>query len=447
MTFKESIEGMLPGLAEVLAGTDPETSVRVNAAKGVRPADGYERVPWSETGIYLPDRPAFTFDPAMHQGLYYVQDASSMIYSEIARRLTADRRPVRWLDACAAPGGKTTAVAAELPAGSFMLANEIDRKRVLALIDNICRWGCDNIAVSSCDTAKIAKMKNFFDIATVDAPCSGEGMMRKEAAAASQWSEALVAECAELQRSIIYNVWQALRPGGYMVYSTCTFNRHENEENVEWAIQELGAESVDLGLDRYDGVIGAIGSDAHCARFIPGRVRGEGLFVSILRKSGDGESARVRPSKPSKRLQLPPWLNGEYLPLEANGDLYAYPGALSGEFVAVESHLPILHRGIHLATIKGKDLVPTLDLALSTSLRPDAFPRVAVDREAAIHYLRRQTPAPVDGPRGYVLLDYASHPLGFIKNLGNRANTLLPPGRQILSSHIPSSTPPFIIQP
>lgn len=438
VNFKESIEPILPGLTDVLMSTEPETSVRVNAAKGVLPTDGYERVAWCERGIYLPERPAFTFDPAMHQGLYYVQDASSMVYSRIASLLTADGAPVRWLDACAAPGGKTTAVLDRLPEGSFMLANEFDRKRVLALADNIERWGVTNTAVSNCDTSRLAKLKGFFDIATVDAPCSGEGMMRKETVAVEQWSPALVEQCAILQREIMANVWQAIRPGGYMVYSTCTFNRTENELNVEWAVRELGAESVDLGLTEFEGVMPAIDSEAHCARFIPGRVRGEGLFVSVLRKPGDGRHARLRPVKPTKSAQLPTWLDGDFSPVSKGDEVHAVPTCLRAEFAAVDAALNVVHQGVHVGTMKVRDLAPSYGLAHSNALSPKAFPTVEVDRSEAISYLRRQTPSPVSAPRGYVLLTHNGHPLGFIKNLGNRANSLMPAGCQIQSSHIPA---------
>jgi 16S rRNA C967 or C1407 C5-methylase (RsmB/RsmF family)/NOL1/NOP2/fmu family ribosome biogenesis protein len=422
------------GLAEALATTAPDVSVRVNSLKQCSvPADA-DHVPWCETGYYLPERPQFTFDPALHQGLYYVQDASSMILHTIARKLTADGTPVRWLDACAAPGGKTTAVIDALPQGSLVVANEFDFKRAAALLENVERWGAANVVVSRGDTNKFAKLTDFFDIISVDAPCSGEGMMRKEAVAVQQWSPRLVQQCADLQREILANVWQALRPGGFLVYSTCTFNLSEDEENVQWIINELGADPVELNLSGSDGIIAGVDTNIPCARFLPGHVRGEGLFVAVLRKHGDSPAARTSLPKGVKTVKAPGnWLLGDFVCIADADKIRAIPSAHQAEMLKLASTLSVISYGLHIATVKGKDYLPTAPLARAVDINTQAWHNAAVDLDTALCYLRGEAITLADAPRGIVLLTYNERPLGFVKNLGNRANNLLPDNRRILS--------------
>ena len=229
----EAFEALPRALAE-----EPSVSVRFNRAKGFGPAPSADTVSWCPQGIYLPERPAFTFHPPLHQGAYYVQDASSMFLWHVLSRLTADGRPVRYLDACAAPGGKTTVALDVLPQGSVVVANEYDGRRAGILRENLTKWGAPLHVVTSGDTARFSAYPSAFDIIAADVPCSGEGMMRKDPEAVSQWSPALVEQCVERQREIIANLWPALAPGGYMVYSTCTFNREENELMVSRLIED-----------------------------------------------------------------------------------------------------------------------------------------------------------------------------------------------------------------
>lgn len=446
-------DGRFASLAETLTETAPEVSVRLNPRK-LSPAGGTpfpgEPVPWCGGGIYLSERPKFTFDPALHQGVYYVQDASSMIMgavaAELSRRLAGG--PLLWLDACAAPGGKTTAALDALPSGSLVVANEFDYGRAEILAENVAKWGSPYTVVTRGDTARFRAVGEVFDVVAVDAPCSGEGMMRKDATARQQWSAALVEECVARQKEIISNVWDALRPGGYLVYSTCTFNTRENEEMVEWLCGEYGAEPVDM---EFPFVIdGAVGSDLPALRFIPGRVRGEGLFMAVVRKPGqweprercaDNAASRRERKGASKRKgsgkapeipsEVRAWITPaerENFPLTAteNG-LRAFPAQWSDLLSLFLKKLQVISAGTELAETRGHDVVPTQALALSTLLDADAFPRVETDRETALAYLRREAVAlPRETPRGFVLLTYGGRPLGFVKNLGNRANNLYP---------------------
>lgn len=454
-------ETLLAELPEVIRSTEAETSVRVNRGKQVCPPAAAQLVPWNDGGFYLDKRPKFTFDPALHQGLYYVQDASSMAVAHIVERLTEGCEPLLYLDACAAPGGKTTAAIDALPPGSLVLANEYDPRRAAALCENIERWGEAAVMVRRGDTSAFASMNGVFDIIAADVPCSGEGMMRKEPEAIAQWSPALVAQCAALQREIVANLWPALRPGGLLIYSTCTFNRSENEDNVRWIMHKLGAEAVATDLCSFPGVAPALDADIDAARFIPGRVRGEGLFVAVLRKPLSADTSQARPAgkkkaknknikepKLDKRLagEIMSWLSGDFcLEAKDDGGLRALPQRWAETMRGLECELGgILMSGIEVAQIKGRDLIPSYALARAKALDAAHFPGADVDWKGAMTYLHRE-PVVLDGaPRGIVLLHYKGRPLGFVKNLGNRANNLLPASRRILSPTLPEDCPTIL---
>ncbi len=417
---------------------DPSVSVRFNRAKGFAPKSDADCVDWCPQGCYLPTRPAFTFHVPLHQGAYYVQDASSMFLWHVIEALTADKRPIRYLDACAAPGGKATVALDVLPKGSVVVANEFVPQRAAVLRENLIKWGNPLHVVTQGDTSRFRSTPAVFDIIAADVPCSGEGMMRKDAQAVEQWSPSLVKQCVARQQEIVSNLWEALVPGGYFIYSTCTFNRLENELMVQSIIEKYGAEPVKIPTNPDWGICDAVNSDLPCYRFIPGRIRGEGLFMAVLRKPvgaiastahrGHNEKSR-RQSNRAVQAVVEKWIDeGEVV---CDGD-------------SVKVAVPILFTDfpyrplIEVATIKGKDVVPTQALALSALLRDDAFQRVDVDALQALAYLRGETILlPSDAPRGIVLLTYASRHLGFVKNLGSRANNLYPKAWRILSNRPP----------
>jgi len=462
-TFIKSIDALraldggeaLDGLVDSLCSDGPSVAVRVNRAKGSVLPPGKRRVSWAVNGAYIDgERPRFTFDPAMHQGRYYVQDASSMVMETIVREI-AGEEPVVYIDACAAPGGKTTAAIGNLPAGSLVIANEYDRRRADALRENIIKWGYSGAVVTSCDTSGFARLHAIADIVAADVPCSGEGMMRKESAAVEQWSPALVAQCAALQREIVGNMWKALKPGGYFIYSTCTFNRTENEDNLTYIIEELGGEPVDMKLsERFAAIAPAIGCPYPAARFIPGRAEGEGLFIAVVRKPSDSTlpPARRNETKLHKEksaakgkdatASVDRWITADGHVIVNEGDIVAaYPSAWAGLIAGLKRTVNVIYAGVQIATVKGHDLVPTQALALSDIIDISAFATVDVDYGTALQYLSRQAITLADAPRGIVLLMYDSHPLGFVKNLGNRANNLYPQAWAIKSTHIPEERP------
>lgn len=440
--------GAFDGLVEALETTAPETSIRWNRGKMQSPSINRNRVPWEAAGEYLAQRPAFTLDPRMHQGRYYVQDASSMIIGEVIRRLVAGGdRPLAYLDACAAPGGKTTAAIDSLPEGSLVVANEYVPKRAAILEENLTKWGYEGTVVSRGDTARFRKLREVFDIVAVDAPCSGEGMMRKDEEAARQWSPALVEECAARQREILGNVWGSLRDGGYLIYSTCTFNPVENERVVAWLRDEMGATPVALDFPEEWGIAREIEGTAPCYRFLPHRLKGEGLFLAVLRKGNAidfnrllspsidfSRSPREAPinaidfyrdqstiqstsfdfnrfqSKDGRRTPPPPVIfPPQWLPL----------------LKELQRELKVSQWGVETAVPKGKGRIPSHALAMWRGYPRETYPEVEVDEATALQYLRREAIS-VDAPRGIVLLIFDGYPLGWVNNLGNRANNLYP---------------------
>lgn len=436
------LEPRVEGLLKSLQSTEPSVSIRTNIAKypekphTVADKPVNKSIPWCKEGYYLSERPLFTFDPAIHQGLYYVQDASSMFIAHILKTLTdGNDTPLVYLDACAAPGGKTTAAIDNLPKGSLVVANEWDYRRAEILRENIIKWGYPASVVSRGDTRRYSKLRETFDIIAADVPCSGEGMMRKDTEAVDQWTPALVEQCVERQRTIIDNLWPALKPGGYLIYSTCTFNRHENEEIIEYIINEYDAESVMIPTDLFDNILPAIGSSCHGYRFMPHLIDGEGLFMAVIRKPGT--SSRQNKNKETKSpkipFKIPSWIPSDLTPILSGDTLYGIVSEWKGLIDRLTSTLDVIMPGVELATVKGRDLIPSQGLAMSTSFKRGTVPEIEVDTDTALAYLRRDTiTLPEETPRGHILLIHDSMPLGWIKNIGNRSNNLYPTSWRIL---------------
>ena len=189
---------------------DAPVSVRLNPFKTHDGLDGCERVPWCEWGYWLPDRPAFTFDPLLHAGLYYVQEASSMFVTEAVRqcieRGVIPQEPLLAADICAAPGGKSTALRSILPEGSLLFSNEPMKQRASVLKENIVKFGHPDVIVTNNFPRDYKKTGLLFDLVVADVPCSGEGMFRKDAGAIDEWSAQNVEKCRLLQRSIIEDI-------------------------------------------------------------------------------------------------------------------------------------------------------------------------------------------------------------------------------------------------
>lgn len=436
---------------------EPPASVRMNPRKGGLSPEGASPVPWCRDGFYLSARPAFTFDPLFHAGCYYVQEASSMILDQVLRQYVTS--PSIMLDLCAAPGGKSTLARTALPEGSLLVANEVMRGRSQVLAENMVKWGHPDVLVTQNDPADFTELGSLFDVILADVPCSGEGMFRKDETAVSEWSTDNVRLCWQRQRSILSAIWPCLKTGGILIYSTCTYNREENEDNVAWIAEELGAEVLPVETDDGWGITGNLaGYDFPVCRFLPHRTVGEGLFMAVLRKTSDdgeaGTGGRKRnrqnkdkgkkggrnPLKISREMEN--WLlNPERYALMVDGEeAVAFPGAFLDLYELFKSRLKVLHAGIILGEWKGKDWQPGHSLAMNVECNGTAFPQAELTYEQAVAYLRKEAVALFpDTPRGYVLVTYHGRPLGFVKNIGNRANNLYPQEWRIRSGYLPES--------
>jgi 16S rRNA C967 or C1407 C5-methylase (RsmB/RsmF family)/NOL1/NOP2/fmu family ribosome biogenesis protein len=440
-------------LFEQALGTEVPVSIRPNRMKCNLPVAG-EPVPWAPSGVYLEKRPTFTFDPLFHAGCYYVQEASSMFVERVLREYVQE--PVVMLDLCAAPGGKSTLCRSALPEGSLLVANEVMRNRSQILAENLMKWGHPEVVVTNNDPADFTDLTHLFDVILTDVPCSGEGMFRKDQVAVDEWSLENVDICWQRQRRILSDIWPALKPGGLLIYSTCTFNREEDEDNVAWIARELGADVLEVPVEEAWGITGnLIGDSFPVYRFLPHKVKGEGFFLAVLRKhAGEVETVEPRAEKKKKggkdvkgkapQLSVPKeakdWLQipGDYQ-LTINGtNVQAFPKLHETVYTLLQQYVKVIHAGITLGEMKGKDLIPHHSLAMSTALANDAFSKAEVTYEQAIAYLRKESLVLDAGiPRGYVLLTYQNIPLGFMKNIGNRANNLYPQEWRIRSGYLP----------
>jgi len=432
--------------------SEPQTSLRLNPAKCNGRPD-YQPVSWCRDAYYIETRPAFTFDPRLHGGVYYVQEASSMFLDYVLRRFVDT--PVRYLDLCAAPGGKSTLALSALPAGSLVVCNEVVRNRTHILAENVIKWGYDNTIVTRNTAADFGKLHHYFDVILVDAPCSGEGMFRKDTDSTGEWSIANVELCAGRGRRIIHDVWNALKPGGLLIYSTCTYNTEEDEENVHHITEELEAEALSIPVKDEWQITGPLKYDHPVYRFFPHKTRGEGFFLAALRKA-DGETEEIRFKNKNKKekgkiVPAVPEAARAYLsdttsftPEWSGSTLWMLPEPVRDVYPLLREHLRILSAGICMGEAKGKDFIPAEELALSTALRREAFPTVDLDWEDAIRYLKKEALLlPDSTEKGYVLVCHKGFPLGFAKHLGNRANNLYPQEWRIRTGYVPEKVKTF----
>lgn len=432
-----------PAFASALLETPP-VSIRQNRIK--RPSDEAwpyaataRPIPWHPDGIYLDQRPVFTLDPLFHAGAYYVQEASSMFLYEALWQTVDFSKQLNVLDLCAAPGGKSTLLASMLNPESLLVANEVIRQRCGPLRENMGKWGFPNTAVTSADAADFAALQTWFDVIAVDAPCSGEGLFRKDPDAIREWSPAQVELCAGRQKRIIADVLPALAPGGILVYSTCTYNRLEDEENVRWLCTDFDLEYLPLRVPPDWGI-----ADTGAGyRFLPHRLRGEGFFMAVFRKkAGDRVKhhapGRFKQIKPLGKKQVPlveTWLRpgAEMQFFETPGaEILALPAALETAYLCLDEVLKNKWFGTCAGSFKGTDFVPDHALALSTLVSP-VLPGVEFNREQALRFLKKEVfDLPPGAPqKGWALARYAGLNLGWMKILPNRWNNYLPPENRI----------------
>lgn len=427
---------------------DPSVSIRINPRRPIAMPDGNQAVPWCTNGFYLEKRPTFTFDPFLHAGMYYVQEASSMFLWQVVRSYV--KEPVVALDMCAAPGGKSTLLCDALPEGSLLVSNEYVRSRAQILAENITKWGTADVVITNNGSDAFAALKNCFDFILVDAPCSGEGMFRKDETAIREWSPANVLQCVERQRSILSDVWQSLKPGGILVYSTCTFNLYENEGNVKWLQDTYEAEVLPVSVAENWGITSSLATDCSFPvyRFMPHKTKGEGLFMAVVRKPllDEIEVASKKKKNKNKVKEQPIPKECKYWLSDAEGFSFFWHDerimALSRKWQQLwgllSEQLHVLQAGVPVASCKGRDLIPEHALALSNQKSTIAFPEAELTYAQALAYLRKEAIVLASGvPKGFVTVTYKGAALGWVKNLGNRANNLYPEQWRIRSGYQP----------
>ncbi len=407
-------------------------SLRTNPRKFILPIAS-EQIPWCDTGIFLNERPSFTLDPIFHSGAYYVQEASSMFVEQAFRQIEHGKDRIV-LDLCAAPGGKSTHLLSLMDSSDLLVANEVIRSRVSVLDENIRKWGNQNVVVCSNDPADFSNLDGMFDVILVDAPCSGEGLFRRDASAIQQWSVDNTNLCSTRQRRILSDVWPALKNGGYLIYSTCTFNQAENEENLKWLAENNEVESIRIPIQESWGVEEIECNDLFGYRFLPHKVKGEGFFLTLIRKK-DGNDFYPISKKIKSRLEKMPkqfdevrnWLSTSDSEFFAKSEfLIAFPESKIPVLNALSEHLRVISFGLPVAQFKKNDLLPEHTFALSIDRNPDIFESIELDLRDALLFQKKDEIRINSATKGWLLVQYQNVPLGFVKNLGSRANNYFP---------------------
>lgn len=421
--------------------SDIPTSIRIHPHKHYKNVT-YEKVAWCEVGYYLPNRPIFTLDPAFHSGSYYVQEASSMVIWHILSLLYQEGDELKILDLSAAPGGKSSLIATFLNHNGLLVANEVVKSRAYTLKYNLSKEGYSNIIVTNNDPKDFGELHGFFDLILVDAPCSGEGMFRKDPNAIHEWSPENVEHCAWRQRMIIKDVLPALKDGGHLIYSTCTYNDRENMENVSYFVNEYHLNSLRLDMPKDWKVIELIDGNTLGYQFYPHMVKGEGFFVTLMQKNNNRNypQQKLRPNEKlfaeldAKSSQiLTKWVNtnDKVVVSDKVGMLHLFPQSKIQDAKILGNYLRIIATGTSIGTINKGIFIPDHGLALSLDLS-DQLPTFDLELKDALLYLKRELGQINSSQQSWLLATYKGKGLGWLKNLGHRINNYLPPEYRIL---------------
>jgi 16S rRNA C967 or C1407 C5-methylase (RsmB/RsmF family)/NOL1/NOP2/fmu family ribosome biogenesis protein len=442
--FQESIQTKLgdefSAFQQSLVGELSPVSIRINPRKRNKITSA-DKVQWSDFGFYLPERPRFTFDPLFHAGTYYVQEASSMFLEQVFKQHVAGQG-LNILDLSAAPGGKSTHILSLIDDQSLLVSNEVIRSRATILGENLLKWGYPNSIVTNSDPQDFARLPGFFDVIVVDAPCSGEGLFRKEPESMNEWSTENVNLCSSRQKRILADVWPALKENGILIYSTCTYNESENEDNLKWLKENHDIEFLSMTLNEQWGVVESSVQDVRGYRFYPHRVKGEGFFISAIRKKeSTRENFKVKKtltpvSKKVKEI-VSNWVTSpdKFEFFQHLDYIFIFPQGKTNQLELVKNNLKFVQAGTTLAASKHDKIIPEHGSAMSIFLNQANFESVELELQQAIQYLRRETFEWIDQPKGFQLIKYQDIPLGWINSLGNRFNNLYPIDWRIRSAH------------
>jgi len=422
------------------------TSIRLNPSKPSNLAYSNllfgEKIPWSTNGYYLQERPSFTVDPQFHAGAYYVQEASSMFLETVLKKTVDLNASIKVLDLCAAPGGKSTLIQSLISKNSFLVSNEVIKTRVNILAENITKWGAVNVVVTNNDPKDFQRLSNYFDVIVVDAPCSGSGLFRKDNEAISEWSMDNVALCSQRQQRILADVISALKPGGVLIYSTCSYSEVENEDIADWLTKENAFESCRIDVQQNWGIVETEKNDVFGYRFYPDKIKGEGFFIAAFKKNEDAHEQKLK-QKPISQKSTVLKSQFEYLSKWTNpnveidffnwkNEVIALPNILLQEMATLQSALYIKKIGVNIGSVIRNELIPSHELAVSTILSPDVE-SIHLNLEDALQFLRHQHFDINNQTSGWKFIVYNELPLGLIKVMPNRFNNYYPREWRILN--------------
>jgi len=403
------------------------------------------QVPWSSNGYYLSARPSFTFDPLFHAGTYYVQEASSMFLEQAIKQTVDLSQPLHVLDLCASPGGKSTLLQSIINKESLLVSNDTIKSRAAVLEENITKWGATNVIVTNNDPAHFARLENYFDVIVIDAPCSGSGLFRRDPEAINEWSENNVQLCSQRQQRIIADVWPALRQDGILIYSTCSYSKEEDEAILDWMTKGFKVEGLKLIVKDEWQITETVSTDHTMAgyRFYPDKVKGEGFFIAALKKKDGAFFAGTKRGK-SKLEKLnkaeeaiaKEWLNEQedIILFKQKDDVIALPASLQNEIPVLQSALYIKKAGVTMGKLAGKDLIPAHALAVSSIINKN-IALIELNKKQAIQYLRREEMQLSTQNKGWALIKYLGHNLGWVKVLPNRFNNYYPKEWRIIKQN------------
>lgn len=424
--FQERMLGQLGQsefkLFENALSSDSPISIRLNKNKFKKDLS-FEKVPWCDSGYYLEHRPNFASDPLWHAGAYYVQEASSMMLEKAFKKAKElIPTPLKILDLCAAPGGKSTHIASLCDKEDVLVCNEVIKSRVPILAENLRKQGYSNTIITNADSSDFEKLGGVFDVILVDAPCSGEGLFRKDPLAINEWNTENVRTCELRQKRILDSMVKCLKPNGVIIYSTCTYNPGENLQQVEKILAQ-GFEPVNFELN---------GNENYYFQCMPHQIKGEGFFISMLQNKtlNNPESIHKTQSKRLKCLKKQDeWMQGVNREIEVYGFENKILGGSSETFDFFNESLSGIYCyaiGAELGELKEKRFAPSETLAFSHLLLESSFPKLDLDLQTALKYLAKNPVSHQSTERGYLLLTYQDIPIGFGKFAGNRINNLFP---------------------
>jgi 16S rRNA C967 or C1407 C5-methylase (RsmB/RsmF family)/NOL1/NOP2/fmu family ribosome biogenesis protein len=391
-----------------------------------------DAVPWCDNAFYLNERPQFTFDPLLHAGAYYVQEASSMFLWEALKQIFHREANIKILDLCAAPGGKSSLLAAYF-SNALIVSNEVIKTRATILYENLTKWGSPDIVITNNDAADLKRIKNYFDLMVVDAPCSGSGLFRKDSEAIDEWSGNNVQLCSQRQQRILADAYTSLKHDGILIYSTCSYSQEEDEDILDWLKDSFDFESVKLHVDDQWNIVETM-SDKHACygyRFWPDKIKGEGFFIAVLKKNeafiSSKQNSNSLPAATSKDINaLQSYItDNDWLFFQQQQVIRVIQKQWNNDVALLQKNLYLRKAGVQLGEIKGKDLVPHAGLALS-NIVSDNVKKTELEYEQALQYLRKKEMPVIVDDKGWALCTYKNFPLGWIKILHNRVNNYYP---------------------